>query len=143
VVLDTTETTFVKHWSCEGFDALEKMVLSILEDYPIEKVGIEVARYGNGCVSSGIHETIGALKYMLRGYGKLVSEVSGVKVANYMGPHSTKKERMAWVFENYGVACCEHVADAAIVALICSENKEGSLGELRVANRLAKHKPLI
>ncbi len=111
--------------TCIGFPDLEKYILNALEQYPFNVIAVEITTSfsGSAKIAAGVHETIGAIKYMVRPYRTIIKEISAVKVANFISPHSNKKERMSWVFNKYRIPCTEHVADATIVAIMASQNK--------------------
>lgn len=126
ICLFDEEKDFIeKACTCVGFSDLEKYVLNTLDNYPFNIIAVEITTSfsGSAKIAAGVHETIGALKYMVRPYGTAVKEVSAIKVANFISPHSTKSERMKWVFENYRIPCDEHTADATIIAIMASKNK--------------------
>lgn len=111
--------------TCIGFPDLEKYILNALDKYPFNTIAVEITTSfsGSAQIAAGVHETIGAIKYMVRPYGTAIKEISAIKVANFISPHSNKKERMDWVFNKYRIPCTEHVADATIIAIMASQNK--------------------
>ena len=106
ICLFDEEKDFVeKACTCVGFSDLEKYVLNTLDNYPFNIIAVEITTSfsGSAKIAAGVHETIGALKYMVRPYGTAVKEVSQSSRKLHF-PHSTKSERMKWVFENYRIS---------------------------------------
>ncbi len=128
------ENSVISASTCIGFPDLESYINKYLDQYSISMCGIETCSHGGGWgnvrTRCEVHETIGAIKMILRPYFMYVADIPAHKVAKIS---AVKKEnRIEWCKINFkNIAFCdEHIADSSIVAYLTSLHREVSIRKM-------------